>query len=70
MEQIMEKQSPTGKIYKAREIEVGAFIGGPLVAGYFIAENFKVFNQPDKAKRTWVITIIVTILIFGGIYIN
>jgi hypothetical protein len=69
MEQITEKQTPTGKIYKAREIEVGTFIGGPLVAGYFIAENFKAFNQHDKAKRTWIITIIVTILIFGGIFL-
>lgn len=60
---------PTHKIYKERAIWVGAFLGGPLVAGYLIAENFKVFNEPEKAKKTWFFTIISTILIFGGIFL-
>ena len=38
---------------------------GPLVSGYLIAENFKVFNEISKAKNTWFCSIIGSILIFG-----
>jgi hypothetical protein len=48
---------------------VGTFLGGPLVAGYLIAENFKSFSDPDQAKKTWIYAIIATIVIFGGIFL-
>ncbi len=56
------------KIYKERAFWVGTFLGGPLVAGYFFSENFKVLGQPEKVKPTWIITIVATIVIFGGIF--
>ncbi len=40
MEQILDIEKPKPKIYNYRAIGVGTFLGGPLVAGYFIAENF------------------------------
>jgi len=49
-EQTLDNQILVGKIYKAKEIYVGTFLGGPLVAGYTIAENFKIFGEIDKAK--------------------
>ena len=67
MEQTNDIQKPTEKIYKDRAISVGTFLGGPLVAGYFIAENFKAFGEYDKVKKTWIYTIIATVIIFGGI---
>ena len=69
MEQTIDSQTASKKIYKDREIWGGTFLGGPLVAGYLIAENFKVFNEPEKAKKTWVYAIISTIVIFGGIFL-
>jgi hypothetical protein len=70
-EELIEKsiftEIPTEKIYKERAIWVGTFLGGPLVAGYLIAENFKVFKENEKAKITWVIAIVTTIVIFGGL---
>jgi Na+/alanine symporter len=70
-EELIEKtiftEIPTEKIYKERAIWVGTFLGGPLVAGYLIAENFKVFNENEKAKITWIIAIVTTIVIFGGL---
>lgn len=69
MEQTLDNQTPTEKIYKDRAIWVGTFLGGPLAAGYMIAENFKTFNDIDKAKKTWIYTIIATIVIFGGIFL-
>ena len=65
MEPEFNIQSPTSKIYSDNAIRVATFIGGPLVAGYLIAENFNAFNEPDKAKKTWIYTIAATILIFG-----
>ena len=73
MEEIMEEtldiQTPTNKIYSKRAILVGTFLGGPLAAGYLIAENFKAFNDPDKAKKTWIYAIIATIVVFGIIFL-
>jgi hypothetical protein len=69
MEELKENEIPTHKIYKDRAIWVGTFLGGPLAAGYLIAENFKAFNETKKAKTTWIIAIIATIVIFGGVFL-
>lgn len=69
MEDTLDRQITTNKIYKDRAIWVGTFLGGPLAAGYFIAENFKAFNDSDKAKKTWIYTIIATIVVFGGVFL-
>jgi hypothetical protein len=69
MEQKIDIQTPTERIYKDRAIWVGTFLGGPLVAGYLIAENFKAFNEFDKAKKTWIYAIVATIVVFGGIFL-
>ncbi|HEX5552072.1 MAG TPA: hypothetical protein VFX43_02405 [Chitinophagaceae bacterium] len=45
------EQSKTGKIYINKAIYVATYLGGPLVAGYLISSNFKVFNEPGKAKK-------------------
>lgn len=63
----MDIQKPTGKVYKNGAILVGTFLGGPLVAGYFIAENFKAFGEYGRVKKTWIYTIVATIIIFAGI---
>jgi hypothetical protein len=69
MEELKQNEVPTQKIYKDRAIWVGTFLGGPLAAGYLIAENFKAFNETQKAKTTWIIAIIATIIIFSGIFL-
>jgi hypothetical protein len=66
MEQTFDIQTPTGKIYKAIAIGIGTLLGGPLAAGYLIAENYKAFNKSANAKKTWIYAVITTILIFGG----
>ncbi|WP_428228515.1 hypothetical protein [Flavobacterium sp.] len=74
MEEIVSDKSvfeeiPTEKIYTEKAIRIGTFLGGPLVAGYFMAENFKVFNDDEKVKKTWIITILFTLLVFGLIFL-
>jgi len=55
------------KVYTEKNMWLVAFLGGPLSTGYIIAENFKTFNEPQKVKITWGITIAATILIFGSL---
>ncbi|WP_264530761.1 hypothetical protein [Flavobacterium sp. N502540] len=69
IEKSVFEEVPTEKIYTDNAIRVGTFLGGPLVAGYFLAENFKVFGDFGKAKRTWIITILATIFIFALIFL-
>lgn len=69
MEDKKENKTQTKKIYKENLIYISTFLGGPIVASYLIAENFKVFNEPQKAKKTWFYAIIVSVVIFGGIFL-
>jgi hypothetical protein len=60
---------PAQKIYSEKNIWRATFLGGPLVAGYLLAENFKAFNEPEKVRNTWIVAVIATIIIFGGIFL-
>lgn len=55
---------PTGTVYEDKALWPGTFIGGPLVAGYIIAENFEAFDEHGNAVATWIITILSTLFIF------
>jgi hypothetical protein len=59
---------PEFKIYKDRAIFVGTFLGGPLVAGYLSAENYKNLGQQNKVKTAWLIAIIFTIVLIGILF--
>ena len=58
--------TPEIKIYKYSALWIGAFFGGPLAAGYIIAENFKALNNPGYAKKTWIFTVLATIIFIIG----
>ncbi|MEP6948647.1 MAG: hypothetical protein ABI863_05210 [Ginsengibacter sp.] len=60
---------PQKKLYKDIAVRAGTFVGGPVVAGYMIAENFKVLGQADKVKTTWILAIISTVVIFGAAFL-
>jgi hypothetical protein len=60
---------PEFKLYKDNAIWVGTFIGGPLVAGYLVAENFKQLGQPDKSRTSWIIAILSTLAILGALFL-
>jgi hypothetical protein len=69
MEQNLLSPVPDFKLFKDRAIYIGTFLGGPLVAGYLIAENFKQLGHNGKMKTTWIISIIVTIIMFGVVFL-
>lgn len=63
------EEIPTEKIYSEKAIRIGTFFAGPLVAGYCIAENFKVFNDTEKARKTWIITFLAIAAIIPLIFL-
>lgn len=65
-----EKENNTKdlKFYSQSAISMATFIGGPLVAGYLIRENYLALNKPDEAKYTLIIGIIATLVLFGGVF--
>jgi hypothetical protein len=69
MEDTIDSPPSSRILYKDRAIWGGTFLGGPLAAGYFIAENFKALDDPDKARKTWVITIAATVAIFALVFL-
>ena len=46
------------------QIWTGTFLGGPLVAGYMLAENFKAFNEAENAKKTWYYSVAASVLLW------
>src|SRR5436305_10062252 len=54
----------TKKVYNENAIRIGTFLGGPLVTGYLMAENYKQLGENSKVKLTWIISILATIAIF------
>ena len=65
MEENIILAPPAFRLYKERSILIGTFIGGPLVAGYLAAANFKSIGQNEKVITTWAIAIFATLVIFG-----
>jgi peptidoglycan/LPS O-acetylase OafA/YrhL len=66
---LFEYTEPQPRIYKSNAIRIGTFIGGPLVAGYLIAENYKAFDDYKKAKTTWIVAILSTVLLLGATFL-
>src|SRR5258705_6981209 len=70
----MEEESildpvPEFKLYSETAVRAATFFGGPLIAGYLIAENFKLLGHPEKAKATWLYAIGASIVILGGVFL-
>lgn len=53
------------KIYSKNQIDIATFIGGPLIAGYLISSNFKIFGDKEASKKTLIISLISTVIFFG-----
>lgn len=49
------------RLYSAIAILISTFLGGPLVAGYMIGENFKSLHKPTAGRNSLIIGIVSTI---------
>lgn len=56
------------KLFSQRAISIATYIGGPAAAGYLVKKNYEAFDQPEKGKKSFIIGIISTILMFAGIF--
>ncbi len=63
------ESTPAHRIYKTNMIWVGSYLGGPLAAGYILAANFKAFGEQERARKTWIYTIVATIAILAGVFV-
>src|SRR5436190_19770410 len=64
MEENIFPDRPTSKLHSENAIRIGTLLGGPLVARYLIADNYKQLGETEKIKITWLIAIIATIAVF------
>ncbi|HLX93804.1 MAG TPA: hypothetical protein VKR32_19105 [Puia sp.] len=69
MEENILTEPPEFKLYKERAISLATFLGGPLVAGYLAAENYRQLGDKAKVRGAWAIAIVATIIIFGGLFV-
>jgi hypothetical protein len=55
-------------IYSKNQIDIATFIGGPFIAIYLIANNFKTFGEKTLYKKTIIWGLVLTLLFFGIIF--
>lgn len=65
MKEIFLNPKPEGKLYEDKAIYLGTFLGGPLVATYMLAENYKKLGMPDKVTKVWIVGILSIIALFS-----
>jgi len=65
MEENIFPEKPTYKLFSDRSVYTATFLGGPLVAGYLFAEDFRKLGKFGKVKMAWFLSILATIVIFG-----
>lgn len=58
----------TKRFFSQKAITIATYFGGPLAAGYLVNKNYEVLEQPDNARKSLIIGIISTILVFAGIF--
>ncbi|MBB5634705.1 hypothetical protein HDE68_000590 [Pedobacter cryoconitis] len=68
MEQIVKQRISDSNIFTEKAIYFGTYLGGPLTSGYLFAENFKLFGEPEKARKALLYGIITTIALITAIY--
>ncbi len=55
--------------FSQNSISIATYFGGPLAAGYLIKRNYEELNEEDKGKKSLIIGIISTFIIFAGIFV-
>jgi hypothetical protein len=50
--------APLRKIYTVNMISVGTLLGGPLVGGYMLVENFKTLNDRSGQRQSILLTVV------------
>lgn len=62
---IQENPTLAVRFYSTLAIGMATFLGGPLIGGYLIRENYRVLGEEQKGKQALLWGIVATILVFG-----
>lgn len=68
MEQFDFGEKYVRKIYSEKKVFTATALGGPLVAGYMMAENFRSFGKPKMAVNTWLWAVAATVAILSILF--
>lgn len=65
------QENPTQdvKLYTPNAIRLATFLGGPLIAGYLIRENYLALQEEKKAKQALILGIVSTVVFFGVLFL-
>lgn len=65
------QENPTRdlKLYSPNAIRLATFLGGPLIAGYLIRENYLALQEEKKAKQALLLGIVSTVAFFGLLFL-
>jgi hypothetical protein len=64
MDENIFPEKPESKLYTESAIRIATFLGGPLVTGYLLADNYRQLGETKKIQTTWAIAIFATVAIF------
>lgn len=53
-----------GIVYPIYKVGFATYLGGPLIAGYLISQNYKIFGDNKAAKKSLIVGILATIVVF------
>lgn len=56
------KETDQQQVFSLWAILLGAFVGGPLAVGYFLANNFEVLGEGEKARPSLKVAVLSTIV--------
>tara|TARA_R110001583_G_scaffold22614_3_gene84676 strand:+ start:745 stop:1542 length:798 start_codon:yes stop_codon:yes gene_type:complete len=68
IENQIENTTKNINLYSSKAIGGATFLGGPLAAGYMISENFKALDKPDEGRKSLIVGIVTTVILFGGMF--
>lgn len=64
---IQENSNQSVLFYSANAIQLATFLGGPLIGGYLMRENYRALGEEQKGKQAFLWGVVTTILVFGGL---
>ncbi|WP_410878451.1 hypothetical protein [Myroides sp. DW712] len=63
----LETSNSAVVFYSANAIQLATFLGGPLIGGYLMRDNYRTLGEKQQGKQALWWGIAATILVFGGL---
>jgi hypothetical protein len=59
MDELLDQEKPSGKIFSEKNFGLAIILGGPLAGAFVFSHNFKVLGDINKSKSSWLIGVII-----------